>query len=362
MANDIKITRRQLIASGLAIGASTVLGSKLAFAAKEDIFIPFSNKSLDYYFFVIEEEAARRAIEANKWTFQATNANFSNTTQLEHWQSLMLKNPSAIISDPIDSQAIISAIRRYNQKKIPVAIIDTPADGGDVAITISFDNYLGGQMAAEEIIKRLEERHGSAKGKVLNCYGDLSSTAWRLRKEGFDEVMGRHPDIELLSRPTEGQLEQMLSVTRSTLSEHPDLDAVHAPSDSPANGIATALKQRDRWTKVGEEGHVIFVTIDGEPNALNWIREGYMDACVSQDPVAYGEIAVEMLQKYSLQGEAVPLGEYENKKYFWEIGDIIDGKTGPTLVIPPFVINSENASDERHWGHVAEKVWGIPYA
>ena len=26
------------------------------------------------------------------------------------------------------------------------------------------------------------------------------------------------------------------------------------------------------------------------------------------------------------------------------------------------VIEGENAKDERHWGHVSEKVWGIPYA
>ena len=149
--------------------------------------------------------------------------------------------------------------------------------------------------------------------------------------------------------------------TLSTLSEFPQLDAVHAPSDSPSRGIVTALQQRDRWKKVGEEGHVIFVNIDGEPVALKWIQEGYMDSCVSQDPIAYGEIAVEMLLKHSLNGEAVPIGTYENKKYFWEKGEIVEGKTGPTLIIPPFVINGDNATDPRHWGTVAEKDWGIAY-
>lgn len=62
--------------------------------------------------------------------FQATNANFDNTRQLEQWQSLLLSRPSAIISDPIDSQAIVSAIRRYNREKIPVGIIDTPQTVG----------------------------------------------------------------------------------------------------------------------------------------------------------------------------------------------------------------------------------------
>jgi simple sugar transport system substrate-binding protein len=353
------ISRRGVLAGGAAIGAAALTGTGAL--AASGLSIPYSNKSLDYYFFVIQEEAVKRAVKANNGAFQATNANFDNTHQLEQWQSLLLSRPSAIISDPIDSQAIVSAIRRYNMQKIPVGIIDTPADGGDVAITVSFDNFQGGVMAAEQIIQRLVKKYGKPKGTVLNCYGALSSVAWRLRKEGMDSVFAKYPDIKFLERPTEGQLDQMLSVTLSTLSEHPELDAVHAPSDSPSRGIVTALQQKGRWKKVGEDGHIIFINIDGEPVALKWIQEGYMDACVSQDPIAYGEIAVEMIVKYALKGTPVPIGPYENKKYFWEKGEIVAGKTGPTLIIPAFVINGENSNDKRHWGAVAEKDWGIAY-
>jgi ABC-type sugar transport system substrate-binding protein len=361
MSNPIRINRRTLLKASAAAGTASLLGG--AAFAQDRVFVPYSNKSLDYYFFVIQEEAVKRAVQANDWEFQATNANFDNTRQLEQWNSLMLRNPSAIVCDPIDSQAINSVIKRYNQRNIPVGIIDTPAaPGSDVAITVSFDNYIGGQAAAQEIIKRLEQKYGEPRGTVLNCFGALQSVAWRLRKEGMDAEFAKYPNITYLARPTEGALDQMLSVTLSTLSEYPDLDAVHAPSDSPSRGIVTALKQKDRWKKIGEDGHVIFVNIDGEPVALNWIKEGYMDACVSQDPIAYGEIAVEMLQKHAMQGEAVPLGTYENSKYFWEKAEIVDGDNGPTMIIPPFTIDPSNADDERHWGHVSEVEWGIPYS
>ncbi|MCR9121288.1 MAG: sugar ABC transporter substrate-binding protein [Phyllobacteriaceae bacterium] len=360
MSHELKMNRRSVLKAGAAAGAASMLGR--AAWAQDRVFVPYSNKSLDYYFFVIQEEAVKRAVEGNNWEFQATNANFDNTRQLEHWNSLMLRNPSAIVCDPIDSQAINSAIKRYNQRNIPVGIIDTPAaPGSDVAITVSFDNYIGGQAAAQEIIKRLEAKYGEPRGTVLNCFGALQSVAWRLRKEGMDAEFAKYPNINYLARPTEGALDQMLSVTLSTLSEFPDLDAVHAPSDSPSRGIVTALKQKDRWKKIGEEGHVIFVNIDGEPVALNWIKEGYMDACVSQDPIAYGEVAVEMLQKHAMQGEAVPLGTYENSKYFWEKAEIVAGDNGPTMIIPPFTITPDNADDERHWGYVSETEWGIPY-
>jgi ABC-type sugar transport system substrate-binding protein len=359
MEKSTRINRRQLLQAGTAFGLASLVGTRAI--ARNKPFVPFSNKSLSYYFFVIEEEAVKRSVEGHGWDFQATNASFNNTKQLQQWQSLMLKQPSGIVCDPIDSQAIVSAIRRYKQHKIPVAIIDTPADGGDVDITVSFDNRKGGAMAAEEIVKALVKKYGSPKGTVLNCYGALQSVAWRQRKEGMDAVFAKYPNIKYLARPTEGLLEKMLSVTLSTLSEYPDLDAVHSPSDSPSRGIVTALQQKGRWKKIGEDGHVIFVNIDGEPVALNWIKEGYMDGCISQDPIAYGEIAVEMLDKYGMKGKAVPVGTYENKKYFWEKGEIVKGKTGPTLIIPPFVINPSNADDKRHWGYIAEKVWGVAY-
>jgi simple sugar transport system substrate-binding protein len=248
------LSRRGLLQAGAALGAGTMLGGGSALAA-DRVFVPYSNKSLDFYFFVIQEEAVKRAVLENSWEFQATNANFDNTRQLEQWQSLMLSDPSAIISDPIDSQAIVSAIRRYNQKGIPVGIIDTPADGGDVAITVSFDNFIGGQMAAQEIIKRLTEKHGSPKGTVLNCFGALQSVAWRLRKEGMDAEFAKYPEIKYLARPTEGALDQMLAVTLATLSEFPRVassrrcsrrDAGRRSAKKAMSSSSTSMASRSR--------------------------------------------------------------------------------------------------------------------
>lgn len=354
-----KLPRRHLLQAGLALG--TAFAFKSAEAAPKPLLV-YSNKSLDYYFFVVQQDAVRRAAEAQGWEFASVNANFDNTVQLQQWASLLLRSPAAIVSDPIDSQAIVSAIKRFNFKHIPVGIVDTPATGGNVAITVDFDNHRGGVMAAEQIVTRLKAKNGSPKGKVLNCYGALQSVAWRLRKEGFDAEMAKYPNITVLDRPTEGLLNNMLSVTISTLSEHPDLDAVHAPSDTPSRGIVTALQQRGHWKRRGEQGHVIFVNVDGEPIALQWIQQGYMDAEISQDPIAYAQITVDMIAKYAMHGQKVPLGPYENKDYVWEKGVITDSPSGPSLVIPPSIIDETNVTDPRLWGNVAFNKWGMHYS
>ena len=204
-----------------------------------------------------------------------------------------------MVGDTVDSQAMVSAVK--NAAKVPVGTVDSLTIGGDVAISVAFDNNRAGAMAAENVIDLLRKKYsGQAKGTVLNCYGSLKSDAWRARKEGWDATSANHPDIKMLDRPTEGLLQNMLSVTVDTLSEYPDLDAVHAPSDTPARGVVTALRHKNKWFKVGDPKHVIFVTIDGGPIGLQWVKEGFQDSDISQDPIAYSEIAVDMLAKHSI--------------------------------------------------------------
>src|SRR5947209_3371533 len=158
MTCDWRLSRRHLLGSGLGLAAGLAARPVLA---QSKPLLAYSNKSLDYYFFVVQQAAVQRAAEAQGWDFQAVNANFDNTVQLQQWSSLLLRNPAVIVSDPIDSQAIVSAIKRFNFKKIPVGIVDTPATGGKVAITVDFDNRQGGIMAAQAIVDRLKAKYGS---------------------------------------------------------------------------------------------------------------------------------------------------------------------------------------------------------
>lgn len=341
--------------------ASALMGGGSLRAADKPL-LGFSNKSLDFYFFRILQEAASRAAVKQGWNFQAVNAAFDNTTQIQQWNSLLLNQPIAMIGDTVDSQAMVSAVRKANASGVPVGMVDSLTVGGNVAISVAFDNEQGGVMAANAVIDLLKKKYaGQAKGTVLNCYGSLKSDAWRARKVGWDATFAKYPDIKMLDRPTEGLLQNMLSVTVNTLSEYPDLDAVHAPSDTPARGVVTALRQKGKWLKVDDPGHVIFVTIDGEPIGLQWIKQGYQDVDISQDPIAYSEIAVDMLAKYGINKQPVPLGPYRNDQYFWESGVIEMGVSGPRLVIPPSIVTSSNVNDKRLWGNVASMSWGIEY-
>ena len=346
------------------VAVITVLGSLLVFAQQntnQKKVIAYSNKSLSYYFFVVQEEALKRAVEAKGWQFISTNASFDNSVQYDQFENYILRGVDAIITDPIDSEGIISVIQKAADKNIPVGVVDTPTMGGDVGVTVAFDNYRGGYMVGQRIAELLTKKYGEPKGIVLNTYGALESYAWRLRKQGMDDAMSEYPNITYLARPTEGDIEVTYNAAMNALAEYPNIDAVHAPSETMARAVYNALNENGKLKKIGDPEHVIFITIDGEPIAMKWVKEGYLDATVSQDPIAYAEIALEMVVKYAMQGKKVPLGEYDNNKYYFEKAPIVAGMSGPEIIIPPYYIDKSNVEDKRHWGYKAADEWKIPY-
>ena len=327
--------------------------------------ICYSGTSLSYYFFVAEQEAARRAVEALGYEFEAAAAEFESVTENNNLNNFIAKNPVAIIADPADTDGIIAPLDKAQEAGIPVAVIDaTVGAGGTAGITITFDNYGAGFAAGEEIARLLKEKYGEYKGRVLNAYGIQNNEAIRNRRQGFVDAINQYPDIELVETPGEGNMDDTMNAALNALAQYGSFDAMHAPSDSPCMGLYEALKKTDNLFKVGEDGHVILVTIDGEPIALERIKEGYYDSTINQDAVAYAEIAVEMLEKYLLRGLPVPVGTtYESDRYIWGKSDIVESENGPMLVVPHTVVNLQegNIDDPRLWGNIAQNELGVTY-
>ena len=106
----------------------------------------------------------------------------------------------------------------------------------------------------------------------------------------------------------------------------------------------------------------MFVTIDGEPCAMQGIVDGYYDATIAQDCTCYGEIVIEMFEKYVFAGEPVPTsGFYENDRYYWEKAPFSQEACGPYLMPPAYVIDASNVEDPRHWGNIAWNEYGLRY-
>jgi simple sugar transport system substrate-binding protein len=315
---------------------------------------------LSFFFFVVLQEAVKRTAAAKGLQFVGKNANGDSAAQVADWNSLLLQKPRYLISDALDSEALVPLTKTAKRLGVPIGMVDTPVSAGDVAVTVTFDNRQAGVMAGEKTVELLKAKHGTPKGTVLNNYGSLTASALRLRREGFESVVKKYPDIKLLSRPQNNDHATALSVVNATLREYPALDAIHMPTDIFVVDARNAMKTQNRLFPVGHADHIILTSIDASPNALQWVKAGEIDADIAQDPIAYVEICIEMLEKYTLKGQPVPLGPYSNDKYFWEKAEIVRSPSGPLLNIPPYFLTKENADDKRHWANICVKDWGLP--
>ena len=326
--------------------------------------VAFCHKSLNYYAFVAMLESTKRACEARGWSFDSAISDFDSSVQSNQIKTYIDSGKyNAIITDPIDSEGIIEILEQGKAAKMAVGVIDTPTTGGNIDFTIAFDNYQAGVLAAEKIVSAVKANNGGKEeGVILNPYGAMSSFAWRLRKQGFDDTMSKYTGFTYVAIPAEGDMKKTQDAVTNTIVKYGKIDACTAPSDNPGLGAVEALKQNNMWVKVGQPGHVVFVTIDGEPCALQGIQEGYYDATVCQDVICYGEIAVEMFDKLIFQGKTCPItGTYANSRYFWETAPFSKAACGSYLMPPAYVIDSSNVKDPRHWGNIAWDEYGLRY-
>ncbi len=328
---------------------------------EKPITIAFAHKSLNSYFYNILNEAVKKAVEEKGWVFESSVADYDPLRQNQQIVNFIKQKPDAIITTAIDSISIEEVILRGNEAGIPMCTIDTNAVGGKLAIDVSFDNYKAGQMAAEAIVEKLIERYGEAKGCVFNAYGELTSNAWRLRKEGFESVINQYPKITYLPRATEGKPELVKEELLKAFEEGIQIDAVHCSSEHPGRGLVEALQESEHWYPNWEDGHIILVTIDAEPYFVDLINKGYADSAVAQDVISYGNITVDLLANYVLVDKPIPAGAYFYGDTYWQVCDITITDNQAKVTIPPYIINTDNSNDVRHSSYIAEKVWGFQY-
>ena len=129
-------------------------------ASGDDTLVCFANKGLDYYFWTVCQKSAEKACTDRGWSFAASDAKLDSAKQFDQFVNFINKKPAAIIADSIDSEGLIAAADQAVAAGIPVGIVDTPLTGGDVAVTVAFDNYDAGCLAAEAIAKALTDKYG----------------------------------------------------------------------------------------------------------------------------------------------------------------------------------------------------------
>ena len=293
-----------------------------------------------------------RAAEAKGWTVITANANFDAEAQANQIDNFIAQGVDAIVTVPVDSQAICASVQRAKDAGIAFYTIDRAPIGCEINMTVQSDNYLAGKQAAEELVKLLTDKYGEPKGAVLELQGDLGQNVAQLRGGGFNDFLKDYPNIQVIQRPTEWKAEVFSQATLDVAAST-ELDAIYMHSDCVGTKVVTAaLEQLGKLKVRGEEGHIFLLGVDGCPDALEAIRAGYSDQASSQPLPDFGIITrwIEM----ETQGMTIEEGEVIEEGALWSPATIVKSDTGFMLNLATTSVNPDNADNPALWGNQAK--------
>lgn len=200
--------------------------------------------------------------------------------QADDVQNFISQNVDAILINPVDSDAIVPAIKAANNASIPVILIDRGSNGGDVLTTVASDNVEAGKMAADYIVKELGE-----KAKAFELSGVPGASATVDRGNGFNKVAKEKLEV-LSSQSANFDRAKALNTAQNMIQGNKDVQVIFAQNDEMALGAAQAVKSAGLQ-------NVLIIGIDGQPDAHQAIEKGDITATIAQQPAKMGEIAIQ---------------------------------------------------------------------
>jgi ribose transport system substrate-binding protein len=234
--------------------------------------------------------------EAEKYGYELiiTSGEFDPGKQVAQLEDFVTRKVDAIIVCPVDSRGIGLGIRKANDAGIPVFTADVASEDGKIVTHIASDNFKGGQLAGEYLVKIL---NGKGNIAIINM---PSVTSVLDRVDGFRSAIKDYPEIKVVADVNgQGVRDKSLQVTSDVLQANPDLNAIFGINDDSALGALDAVQQYNKK-------NIFLIGYDATPPAVDEILSGGpLKADVIQYPDKIGEITIKTINDY-FNGVDVP--------------------------------------------------------
>jgi ABC-type sugar transport system substrate-binding protein len=309
-----------------AAGEKVVIGYSMPFIEDSPYCFPFS-------------QALRKAAESRGWEIILTDAKGDINTQVNQVESLVEQQIDGLLVMPTDAAGIVSVLEKVRAENpdLPILISNTQTDPPEIDAVTGFagpDSYLEGKQMGEEYIKYVE-----AQGMDVINYCHLTGMAGYGaaidRTRGFDDALkeaGVEDKFNLLDlQPGDWSPDKGQTLTENWLTTFGDeLQMIYSHNDGMGIGVIAALKAAGL-----EPGKIVTNGCDGQTQAVQLVKDGWMLFTIWQSPMDDGELSMVTMEKI-LKGEQVD--------YF-------------TYLITPTV----DASNAEEYLPKAVEIWGAEY-
>jgi ribose transport system substrate-binding protein len=221
--------------------------------------------------------------------------------QISVVEDFVSRGVNGILLAPLDDAALRQPVGNARRAGIAVVIMDSDLKGDDFVSFVATDNYRGGTLAGEHLVRAL---NGSGSVAMLRYQEGSASTT--NREQGFLDAIARAPGIRVViqnqyagaTTETAYRASENLLAPLKTAKGALSVDAIFTPNESSTFGMLRALQDG------GFAGKVRFVGFDSSPKLVEALRNGQIEALVMQNPFRMGYLGVKTMVAH-LRGRPV---------------------------------------------------------
>ena len=279
----------------------------------------------------VEETCAELGNVEVRYLVAEDDANKQN----QQIDTFLSQDVDAIICVPYDSEAVLMAVEACQQEGVPFIWCDRMITGNEDVkpdYGVGTDNYLLTRKGAEWLVEMAR-----SEGILLNAVefvGALTDENAVKRSDAYNDVAEENPDVFKIvtAVPTNWDMSVPYTALKNAVAANPEINCIVGGTDGFWPACANALRELDRLAKTGEENHVYFIGVDGEPYAIRALEQGYIDAIMCQPIMSSARACIEaaivladggtMENEYDLLG-----GDTITQENFAEIGYTAYGYT-----------------------------------
>ena len=244
---------------------------------------PYHQKEEQYYFIASNinipywQEAQAGLLDAAKEMGVKAEMDGPTTLspqeELDSFQKAVALHPAGILVSVSKPNLFKAAIDGAVQQGIPVICIDADAPDSKRVLFVGTDNFRAGQEIAKRMATILK---GQGQLLLITIPGQLNLDE---RIHGVYDALQKYPGVKITQTADDkGDARNAYDTVSGLLAKKTKIDGILCLEASGGAGAADALHRTDMT------GKIPIVSFDKDPDTLNWIDRGGINATVSQKP------------------------------------------------------------------------------
>lgn len=243
-------------------------------------------------------EAGMKDVAGHTMTFSGPATESAIADQVNLVENAVNRHVAGIVLAPSDPDALVPAIKKAWEARIPVVVIDSKIADAGKAYYQSFlttDNRAAGELCARELIARVGT---TGKVAVMSYVAGAGSEVGRVG--AFTSYLKAHSQLEIVGPfYSQSQMATALNQTTDVLAAHRDLKAIFGANEPTAVGMGRALVQS------GRAGKLVAIGFDGNQDLQKFVADGALAGIAVQGSFQMGYLGVKTIQDI-LQKKPVP--------------------------------------------------------